>query len=84
MKSVPVEVFRDQFEQTGLPAAVVARRLGWYAGGIPDGHRVYRVLGIRPYHCGHSYGPRFRTRVRLRTALRLAGALGLDPVDIDQ
>lgn len=43
---VPVTPLREMFEQSGLTASEVARRMGWDSGHGADCSRVRRALGL--------------------------------------
>lgn len=77
---VPVEPFREAFERSDMSATEVALRAGWTSRGRPEGGRVTRHLGLRPYRCRDRW-----LLVELLappTAERLCRALDLDPVDV--
>lgn len=84
---VPNEVFRERFlelgEREGLTAAQLGARLGWFnnrradQGEYGDTTRVLRALGLRPEAGGEA-----RRFVQYETAVVLARALDLDPVDV--
>lgn len=83
-RDVPNAPFQARFyelQAQGERPADIARRLGWYDHGRPDGPRVKRVLGLRPNGRG-TKGPAIRTHITYRNALRLADAMGLDPWEI--
>lgn len=80
---VSVVPLREAFERSGLSAADVARALDWRDHrGHADGRRVKRALGISPVDFGHDYGFRLIRSTSYERALRLAYAIGVDPVDV--
>lgn len=93
---IPVAPFREAFlrlepgpsGKNGIQpqdaAQIVAERLGWFHHeGHPDGPRVRRVLGLKPYPAGHGKRCRTRQEITYAMALRLCKAMDLDPVDFD-
>lgn len=82
-----LEPFRARFEQmeaaphTSDAAPLIALRLGWFDRGRPDGHRVRRVLGLRPASASRGYPPSHRQHIQRRTALQLCEAMGMDPAE---
>lgn len=78
----PVAPLREAFERSGYRAADVARELGWFQRGKPDGGRVRRVLGLRPWRTKNGRRVYYQEHVSLGVAERLAGALGLDPREV--
>ena len=78
---LPVAPLRAAFADSGLTLAEVARRAG------SDHAQVGRVLGNRVSYSGRrdrkAAGPHRRRYVLYPTAVRLARAMGLDPVDLD-
>jgi len=82
-REVPVAPLREAFECSTLGAADVARALDWYDHrGRADGHRVKRALGIKPVNFGHGYGWKRIQSTSYDRALRIAYAIGVDPVDV--
>jgi hypothetical protein len=94
---VPVEPFQQAFQKLEPwvsehpwqrlrakdAANTVAVRLGWFTSdGRPDGSRVRRVLGLRPYTNGRGYPPRIRDYVRAPMAAQLCEALGVSPHEV--
>lgn len=73
---------------SGMTASEVADRMGWTRPGwkassrAPDGPRVTRVLGLRDGSSRHVGGSKRQTHTRYETAVALAEAMGLDPVDV--
>ena len=68
---------REYFERSGMTACQLARDLEWWngvegRGRRPDASRVRRTLGIT----------RSRRRINRRLALKVALAMGVDPVDV--
>jgi hypothetical protein len=49
---------------------------------IADGSRVKRTLGLRVYRGGRGSMPRLRQFCSYEMALKLAEAIGVDPVDV--
>lgn len=81
---VPVGRLQEAFKDSGVSAYTVALRIGWTGhGDCPDGNRVLRVLGLRPYCPGHGYPPKLRKWMTQATAVLLAGAMGFDPHEIE-
>lgn len=83
------EEFLRRQEAGTMTAYRLAKLVGWEcprAGGRrgtrPDDSRVRNALGLKQYNPGRGYPPRFRTQVREETALKLAEAMHLDPVDV--
>lgn len=78
--SVPNDVLREAFLRSGMTKAEAAHALGWYGGRHPTGTpkvdttRFSRTVGMG----GHAY-----RSVHRPTAVSVAKALGLDPVDLD-
>lgn len=80
-REVPVQPLQEAFRRSGLTAAELARRLGWYR---PDSVRVARQLGlISNGGRGHGSRPDMRKTMSRAKALEILDALGLDPVDVD-
>lgn len=80
---IPVAPLREAFERSGLTAAEVARVLDWRdPRGRIDGRRVKRALGIVPVAMGRGYGPKCVRSTSYERALKLADAIGVDPVDV--
>ena len=84
------EAFLRAQVASGLTAYEVARRVGWWAKRRDpktpqaDASRVMRALGLRDdvtTHHGRKYCSRRQT-VGYETALSLADAIGIDPVEI--
>lgn len=88
-------LLREAFEQSGLTASEVARRLGYfrtkrdlrksgkvYAYRAADTSPVQAALGLKLVVESRNYPRRRRQYMREATALRYCVALGLDPVDI--
>ena len=70
---VPNRRLRRAYLESGMTGREACDRLGWKASEIS---RVLRSLGLAPN------GGRYNTHVLEPTALQLAEAFGLDPVDI--
>lgn len=87
IRDVETRVLREAFVASGLRPVDVARALGWTApygkGGqhVADGPRVSRALGLLAHTNGRC-PPRARQHVRYETAVALAGAMGVDPVEL--
>jgi hypothetical protein len=85
-RKVEVALLREAFLRSGLTAGDVARVLGWRAAGSQrgraDSQRVKRYLGITPYPGTRGYPPRLRERFSYEMAVKLAEAIGVDPVDV--
>lgn len=81
-RGVPNDALRQAFLESPMSAAEVARAVGWFdsKGGCADGTRVRRTLGLRPAH--ENGQARVYQRVGSRNAVKIAEALGLDPVEI--
>jgi hypothetical protein len=83
---VPVAPLREAFERNGLTSTEVARELGWYETTPKkvrlDTGRVRRTLGLRSEQTRANRGKGYRQHVRYETALKLARAMGVDPVDV--
>lgn len=62
----------------GEPWSLMSDRAGYYRDGKPDTSRLQRRLGLMP-NSGEAVPQRTCT---YKTAVTLAAALGLDPVDI--
>lgn len=93
---VPNDRLREAFLESGLTAQEVARRCGWFythrAGYVrrdgtrkqrtsPNGTEVRRVLGLKAN--GNYKGTQYVCKsLRYETALEIARALELDPVDV--
>jgi hypothetical protein len=79
---VPNAPIREAFIKSGISAYDLAGFCGWAKGkdGTPDGSRVERLLGLRPYKNGHG---RLSTNVSMseENALKIIEALHYDPVD---
>jgi len=77
---------REAFLASGLTAGAVADLLGWtYRRGHRarnDGSRVRRALGLKLERGRSGEEWRLRRTVSSETALLLADALGVDPVEI--
>ncbi len=87
---------REAFEASGRSAASVAKQIGWTeacadhrgqrvaAWRRGDSSRLRRALGLRPDHTTHNGRHYVNTRktTSIDTALLIADALGLDPVDV--
>jgi hypothetical protein len=82
---VDLAPLREAFLRSGLTAGDVARTLGWtrtnYGRRVNDSGRVKRYLGISPCQ-GGGQAPRLRERCSYKTAVMLAEAIGVDPVDV--
>jgi hypothetical protein len=90
---VAVGPLREAFVASGLTYGAVCRRIGWmYEPGpyarsrsqyapAPDTSRLKRALGILP-SVGSKRDPRLSVRIDYDIALRIAEAIGADPVDI--
>jgi len=81
-REVPVAPLREAFLRSGRTAVEVARSLDWYDKGRPDGYRVKRALGIKPSPFGKGYGLKCIQSTSYDRALRIAYAIGVDPVDV--
>ena len=81
---IPVEVLQEKFLDSGLTAVELAQRLGWTRdhGRRADGERVRRYLGLIQQPGGKGRVAKYKVRMYDSTALEIAEALGLDPVDI--
>ena len=84
---VPNEPLRERFIQLrdseGLSLGTVAARCGWCGpDGSPDYSRVRWALGLVDGPFPSQPGRRAQRHVRYETALALAAALDLDPVDV--
>jgi len=77
---VPTDLIRSVFEQSGVSASELARRLGWLR---PDSARVSRQLGITFDRNGHGSPIRNRGTMSYERAIEICEALGIDPVDVD-
>lgn len=83
---VPNAPIREAFEESGLNAATVCRRLGWVSSsGQPDTSRLQRRLGLRAGMKG-GHGPARQSQatwaaVRYETAIAIVRAIDRDPVD---
>jgi transcriptional regulator with XRE-family HTH domain len=74
---VPNAPLREAFKVSPLSATDVARSLGWWDRGCPDGSRVKRALGLQ-----HENGPRYHTYRKLvdaETVMQMAEAIGVSP-----
>jgi len=80
---VRVQPMREAFLASGMTIAEFARRMGMHRT-VPNVDQARRSLGLRP-DSDSRVGVRERTRefVTLGMALRMADALGLDPVELD-
>ena len=85
---VPVEPLRRRFEELlaeeRVTAQDIAADVGWFVttrqrGRQPNGDRVMRALGLRSY-TSHSRQA-VQNCVSYDTAVKLAEALGMHPVD---
>jgi hypothetical protein len=94
-REVDLRPLREAFLASRLSADEVARRLGWMRfprrrrGGkvygphmIADESRVKRTLGLRVHKCGRDSKSRLRQSCSYEMALKLAEAIGVDPVDV--
>jgi transcriptional regulator with XRE-family HTH domain len=72
---VPIDKLRAAFEASGLTAAEVARRMGWFDGRCADSARVKRALGIYPSISNGRRSP--RRMIDAETAGLLAEAIGV-------
>ena len=63
------------FESSGLTANALARRMGWFRDGKPDGLRLERQLGLKPLE------GRWRRYCSIERAQELCRALDIDPVE---
>lgn len=82
-REIPIALLREAFERSGLTPAQVARSLDWYdSRGYLDGHRVKRALGICPTGFGRGYGNKRIRSTTYNRAVKLAEAIGADPVDL--
>lgn len=80
---VSIAPLREAFERTGLTATEVARSLNWYDHrGRADGQRVKRALGILPSAMGRGCGSKCIRSTSYERAVKLADAIGIDPVDV--
>lgn len=77
-----IEPLREAFERSRRSASEVARQLDWRHCGSPDVVRVRRQLGLHPYHPGHGYPPRLRSRCSYQRYVELARAIGVDPAQV--
>ena len=73
---VPNDKLRAAFEASGLPAAEVARRMGWWVGHDADGSRVKRTLGLLEDRNGKGHRAR-RRLVDAEIVALLAEAVGV-------
>lgn len=87
---VTVAPLAEAFQRSGLTLGYVCRHLGWTRpypdypnGGKPDTTRLARALGLAPM-----WNPRTRRfdilaqGVNYDLAVRIADAIGVDPVDV--
>jgi hypothetical protein len=94
-REVDLRPLREAFLASRLSADEVARRLGWMRfprrrrGGKvygpheeADGSRVKRALGLRAHKSGQGSMPQLRQSCSYEMALKLAEAIGVDPVDV--
>jgi hypothetical protein len=86
---IDITALRDAFKASGKTAADVARGMGWTckisprgkpARRVADGPRALRAMGCKPYHDRN--GPRTKRTCSYEMAVRLAEAIGVDPVDV--
>jgi hypothetical protein len=84
--TVPVQPFQEAFLGSGLTPTEVALRLGWTRVNrdkrYPDGDRVKKALGLRPYQVGRGRGAKLKERLHEDTALEFCRALRLDPWEV--
>lgn len=81
---VPVAPLREAFEESGMTTGQVAQRLGWFRAhdGFPDRSRFLRAIGVYHSYKGGARRRYFRVNTSYVTAVAIAEALGLDPVDV--
>jgi len=85
-KSVPVAPLAEAMRRLGTTPRDVAIRLGWMITmssrgkiyKVADGPRVRRYLGLR-----EESGGGYRRHCHYETAVKLARAIGVDPVDVE-
>lgn len=80
------DLLRERFQASGMTAYEVAREIGWINNrrtgrSNADSSRVKRYLGIIKHNSGHGYCS-YRRSIKLEAALKIAGAIGVDPRDI--
>lgn len=84
---VDVKPLREAFLNSGLGPAELARRLNWFdSKGNADASRLNRQLGIQTYQLSSTkkrYKHTFRRqKMSYDTALKIAEAMHLDPIDV--
>jgi hypothetical protein len=83
-REILVAPLGEAFKSSGRSAVEVARALDWYDHrGRPDTQRVMRALGLKPVHFSRGYGAKCIRSTSYERALKLAHAIGIDPVDVD-
>lgn len=86
-EAVLVEPLRQAYLERGKRPADVARTLGWMRVRpgrkhmTPDGTRVERMLGVKPYRTGSNEW-RLRRHLNYDTAVELADVIGVDLTDL--
>lgn len=81
-REIDLAPLREAFLASGRTLVDVARALDWYDRGKPDGGRVSRSLGLRPYYSGRVKRSRLRAACSYEMAVRLADAIGVDPFEV--
>lgn len=75
--------FLERRAKGWLTSDLMAERLNWRAHtGKPDGSRVLRQLGVSISYNTYDGVPAKQRTVTVERAAELAGAMGLDPVDL--
>ncbi len=88
---VPVAELREAVLASGMPLSTICCQMGWLCtkrkrptpGG--DTARLKRTLGLLPNCTRGRTGKRYATTmdtINYHTAVRIAAAAGLDPVDV--
>jgi plasmid maintenance system antidote protein VapI len=77
---IPVSVVREPFERSGMSVLGLAKIVGC------DESHIARIMGRRIQYVwknGRRCGPYERKTISYEMAVRIADALGIDPVDLD-
>lgn len=90
LREIDLTPLREAFLARGERSVDVARRLGWEdVRGRADGQRVLRSLGVNPCYYsiprGRNKGEKrrgYRRTTSYENAVRMARAIGVDPVEV--